>query len=123
MTKEKTKGIKHNIVTDIIGNILAVYVHAANIHDTKVGVFTFEKALFYYPSIIGVCADNDYRKHFKNNFEEFHNIRVDISEHLASTFKSYQNAGKLNALFHDLAVIECFCKVSKPFFTDISSKN
>ena len=74
--EEKTKGIKRHIVTDIIGNI----------HDTNGGVFTFEKALFYYLSVRKVCADNAYRKHFKQIFEEFHNIRVDISEHLTSTF-------------------------------------
>ena len=34
-----------------MGNLLAVHVHAANIHDTKGGVYTFEKALYYYPSI------------------------------------------------------------------------
>ncbi len=38
--------IEYHIVTDIIGNILAVHVHAANIHDTKGSVFTFEKAPF-----------------------------------------------------------------------------
>ena len=48
--------------------------------------FPSEKALFYYPSVRGVCADNAYRKHFKQIFEEFHNIRVDIPEHLTSTF-------------------------------------
>lgn len=38
--------IEYHIVTDIMGNILAVHVHAANIHDTKGDVFTFEKTLF-----------------------------------------------------------------------------
>lgn len=52
MTGEKTKGRKRHIVTDTMGNILAVHVHAANIHDTKGGVYTFE---------------------------EFYNIRIDIS--------------------------------------------
>lgn len=66
MMEEKTKGRKRHIVTDIMGNILSVYVHAANIHDTKGSVFTFEKALFYYPSIEGVCADSAYKKHFRN---------------------------------------------------------
>lgn len=73
-------------------NILAVNIHAANIHDTNGGVFTFEKALFYYPSVIGVCADNAYRKYFKQIFEEFHNIKVDISEHLTSTFRIRTNS-------------------------------
>ena len=69
-----------------MGNILAVHVHAANIHDTNGGVFTFEKALFYYPSVTGVCADHAYRKHFRQILEEFHNIKVNSSERLTSTF-------------------------------------
>lgn len=99
MTGEKTKGVKRHTVTDIMGNILAVHVHAANIHDTKGGVFTFEKALFYYPTKQGVCADNAYRKHFKDNFEVFHNIRVDISEHLTSTFEVLPKRWRIERTF------------------------
>ena len=80
-------------------NLLAVHVHAANIHDTKGGVFTFEKALFYYPTVIGVCADNAYRKHFKNIFEEFHNLKVDISEHLTSAFQVMPERWKTERTF------------------------
>jgi len=32
------KGRKRHIVVDIMGNLLAVIVHAANIHDTKAGI-------------------------------------------------------------------------------------
>ncbi len=56
-----------------------MYVHAANIHDTRGGVYTFEKALYRYPTIQAGCADGGYRGTFKNTFEEFHNIRIDIS--------------------------------------------
>ena len=79
MMEEKTKGQKRHIVTDIIGNLLCVNVHAANVHDTKGGVFTFEKALLYYPSIKTICADSAYKKHFRNIFEEFHNLRACIN--------------------------------------------
>ena len=82
-----------------MGNLLAVHVHAANIHDTKGGVFTFEKALFYYLTIIGVCADNAYRKHFKNIFEEFHNLKMDISKRLESTFKVMPKRWKVERTF------------------------
>ena len=34
-----------------MGNLLCIHVHAANIHDTKGGVYTFEKALYRYPTI------------------------------------------------------------------------
>ena len=53
--------LKNRKVEDIpIGNLLCVHVHAANIHDTKGGVFTFEKALYRYPTIIAARADQGY---------------------------------------------------------------
>ena len=52
-------------MTDIMGNLLTVVVHAANIHDTVAGGSVFEKALRRYPSIKGVCADAGYRKTFE----------------------------------------------------------
>ena len=66
MTEEKTKGRKRHLVTDTMGNLLCVHVHAANIHDTKGGVYTSEKALYRYPTIKGVRADQGYRGTFKN---------------------------------------------------------
>ena len=79
MTGEKTKGRKRHIVTDTMGNLLCIRVHAANIHDTKGGIYTFEKALYRYPTIQAGCADGGYRGTFRNTFDEFHNIRIDIS--------------------------------------------
>ena len=64
---------------DTMGNLLCIHVHAANIHDTKGGVYTFEKALYRYPTIQAGCADGGYRGTFRNTFDEFHNIRIDIS--------------------------------------------
>ena len=66
---------------------MCVHVYAANIHDTKVGVFTFEKALYRYPTIVAGCADQGYRGTFKNTFEFFHNIRIDISPRIKNNFE------------------------------------
>ena len=85
--RKKTKGRKRHIVTDTMGNLLCVNVHAGNIHDTKGGVYTFEKALYRYPTLIGVRADQGYRGTFKNTFEIFHNIRVDISPRIKNEFE------------------------------------
>jgi len=63
---KKVKGRKRHIVTDTMGNILKVKVHAANIHDTVSGGGVFEGALGKYPSIKGCCADEGYRKTFEN---------------------------------------------------------
>ena len=70
-----------------MGNLLCVNVHEANIHDTKGGVYTFEKALCHYPTITGVCADNGYRGTFKNTIELFHEIKVDISPKIKNKFE------------------------------------
>ena len=37
----KTKGRKRYIVTDIMGNLLCIHVHAANIYDTRGQSFHF----------------------------------------------------------------------------------
>ena len=78
MGEKKIKGRKRHIVTDIMGNLLKVHVHAANIHDTKAGGKVFKAALEKYPTIEGVCADAGYRKTFENMVLEL-GRRVDIS--------------------------------------------
>ena len=81
MAEKKVKGRKRHIVTDIMGNILAILVHAANIHDAVGGVLVMKDALLKYPSIKGVCADDAYRKSFKEAIEKL-GIKVDISERI-----------------------------------------
>lgn len=76
---KKVKGRKRHIVTDIMGNILKAKVHAANIHDTVSGGEVFEKALRKYPSLKGICADEGYRKTFKEFVEKLGKT-CDISE-------------------------------------------
>ncbi|MBD3633271.1 transposase, partial [Kingella kingae] len=50
------KGRKRHIAVDTLGNLLSVVVHAANIHDTKAGIFVAKKAFETYPSLKGFCA-------------------------------------------------------------------
>jgi hypothetical protein len=64
-----------------MGHLLAVTVHAANIHDTIAGGALFEKALEKYPSILGVCADAGYRKTFEAAVRELDRA-IDISERI-----------------------------------------
>jgi len=52
------------MVTDTMGNLLAINVHAANVHDTKSGITVAKKAVAKYPTIKGFCADAGYRKTF-----------------------------------------------------------
>ena len=75
------KGRKRHIVTDIMGHLLAVKVHAANIHDAVGGVDVIKKAFAKYPSLKGVCGDDAYRKSFKEAIEKL-GLAVDISERI-----------------------------------------
>ncbi len=63
-----------------MGNLLAITVHAANIHDTKSGILPVDKAVKQYPSIQSFCADAGYRGSFVREIEEKFHLGVDISE-------------------------------------------
>ena len=60
--------------------MLSVDVHAANIHDTKSGIFTAKEAYTSYPSIQKFCADAGYRGTFVSDLKEKLGLGVDISE-------------------------------------------
>jgi len=47
-----------------MGNLLAIVVHAANIHDTVSGINPAKKAFARYLSIKKFCGDCGYRKTF-----------------------------------------------------------
>ena len=62
-----------------MGNILAVDIHAANIHDSPGGCRVFEDAYDKYPSIEGVCGDEGYRKTFEMLVSSLC-LKIDISK-------------------------------------------
>ncbi|NYA24736.1 transposase [Haemophilus haemolyticus] len=63
-----------------MGNLLSVVVHAANIHDTKAGIFVAKKAFETYPSLKGFCADAGYRNTFEREASEQLGLTVEISK-------------------------------------------
>ena len=65
---------------DVLGCLLAVIVHAANIHDTKGGISAAKRAYERYSSIQKFCADAGYRGTFVSEVEEQLGLGVDISE-------------------------------------------
>ena len=70
-----------------MGNIFAVHIHAANIHDTKGGCYVFAKALRKYPSIKAGCADEGYCGTFKRLIELVFGVRIDISKQIKPKFE------------------------------------
>lgn len=58
---KKVKGHKRHIVVDILGNLLYVRVHAANLSDTKSACEVLEGAVDKYPSLKAFSGDAGYR--------------------------------------------------------------
>jgi len=83
---KKVKGRKHHIVTDTMGNLLSVVVHAANIHDTKAGINSAKRAFEKYPTIQKFCGDEGYRKSFEEDVLAQLGLAVDISERIVPKF-------------------------------------
>ena len=77
---KKIKGRKRHVVVDIMGNLLAVYVHSANLHDTTMGIIPALQAHARYPKIEKFCGDAGYRGQFVEDVREFLGLEVDISE-------------------------------------------
>lgn len=83
----KVKGRKRHIVVDIMGNLLAVVVHAANIHDTKSGIHPAKQAYEKYPTINRFCGDAGYRKSFEEAVADELGLGVDISARIKPVFE------------------------------------
>jgi len=83
---KKVKGRKHHIVTDTMGNLLSVVVHAANIHDTKSGINPAKIAFEKYPTIQKFCGDEGYRKSFEEDILAEFGLGVDISARIVPGF-------------------------------------
>ncbi len=64
---------------DTMENLLAVVVHAGNIHDTKSGILPAREAFEKYPSIQRFCTDAGYRKTFEQDISRELGLGVDIS--------------------------------------------
>jgi putative transposase len=86
MVGKKVKGRKRHIVVDTMGNLLAISVHAANIHDTKSGINPAKKAYEKYPTIQRFCGDDGYRKSFEEAVSEQLGLGVDISKRIKPEF-------------------------------------
>jgi len=84
---KKIKGRKRHIVVDTMGNLLAITVHAANVHDTKSGINPAKSACKKYPTIQRFCGDAGYRKSFEEAVCHQLGLGVDISKRIKPEFE------------------------------------
>lgn len=88
MVGKKVKGRKRHIVVDIMGCVLAVVVHAANIHDTIAGGAVADRAIDNYPTIEKFCGDEGYLGTFVEYIGwQYDDIGVDISKRIKPGFE------------------------------------
>lgn len=80
---KKVKGHKRHIVVDIMGNLLHVQVHAANLSDTKAACEVLERVVDKHPSIEAGSGDAGYR----GTAVKFANDELGITLHISQRIK------------------------------------
>ena len=84
--EKKIKGRKRHITVDILGNLLHVSVHAANLSDTIKGCYIFKRAYEDYPSIEAFSADGGYRGTSVRFVEDVLGLKLEISKRIKGEF-------------------------------------
>ena len=64
---KKTKGCKRHIIVDTMGLLLAVVVHAANVHDSKGAPFVLSELRYRFSRLVKIIADGGYRGELVEN--------------------------------------------------------
>lgn len=75
---KKIKGRKQHIVTDTTGLLLAVKVHAANIHDSKAAESVLEKLEWRFDRLTKIYADGGYRGDLETRIENIYGWVIEI---------------------------------------------
>lgn len=71
---------------DTLGNLLAIIVHAANVHDTKGGCEVLKQASEKYPEIEAFSGDSGYRGTALDFVEKVLGLQLHISQKIKDVF-------------------------------------
>jgi hypothetical protein len=112
---KKVQGRKRHITTDVMGNLLAVKVHAANIHhDTMCGCHVYQAAKNKYLSIKGGCGDVVYRGMFVEFVRVKYGELIAISERIKSKICMFcRSGGVWRGLLHGQIGLAFCQKITK----------
>lgn len=97
---KKIKGRKRHIITDTMGNLVAVKVHSANLHDSKSAkmvLATIYKNKADFPRLTILFADKGYRGKLANWIKKYLNIRLEV----VRTYTKLANNGKMMVSLKD----------------------
>jgi transposase len=87
MGEKKVKGRKRQIAVDTQGNMHEVFVHKANIHDSKGGAVLADIVLKEQKQVEKILADLGYRGFFEEVVRVIHKRSVEFSSKIAGEFK------------------------------------
>jgi len=83
---KKVKGRKRHIVVDVLGNLLHVQVHAANLHDTVGACEVLRRAAEKHPGLQAFSGDAGYRGTAVRFVDETLGLTLPISEKIKDGF-------------------------------------
>jgi len=75
---KKVKGRKQHIITDTLGLLLVVVVHAANIHDSQSALDVINRLKGRFSRLIKIFADGGYRGELIGNVKRVYGWVIDI---------------------------------------------
>lgn len=114
---KKTKGRKQHIVTDALGLILVVVIHAANIHDSKGAIDVISNLKDRFPKLRKIVADGGYRgeliENVKKHLGGYWKLYSDLMPPKSSQY--YQKDGLWKERSHGSKVLEDSVKTTKYF--------
>lgn len=106
------KGRKRHIVVDVLGCLLHVQVHAANIHDTVGGCEVMRRAKERHPGLKAFSGDAGYRGTAARFVEERLGLALHISEKIKDGFAVLPKRWVVERTF---AWLGAFRRLSKDF--------
>ena len=86
MGGKKVKGRKRQLVVDTQGLVHQVFVHQANIHDSKGGAVLADIVLKQQPQVKKILADLGYRGLFEDVVKYIHQKIVEFSSKIVGEF-------------------------------------
>jgi transposase len=87
MGEKKVKGRKRQIVVDTQGNMHEVFVHKANIHDSKGGAVLADIVLKDQKQVEKMLADLGYRGFFEEVVRVIHKRSLEFSSKIVGEFR------------------------------------
>ena len=87
MGEKKVKGRKRQIAVDTQGHLHEVFVHKANIHDSKGGAILADIILKQQKWVKKILADLGYRGFFEEVVKVIHKRSIEFSSKIVGQFK------------------------------------